>query len=68
MTEEAGVKKSGTQITGLVLGPAVFIALLLAPEPAGLEPAAWHVAAVAALLAIFWLTVPFRSPQPLCCR
>lgn len=34
----------------------VFAALLFAPAPDGLEPAAWRVAAVAILLAILWLT------------
>jgi sodium-dependent dicarboxylate transporter 2/3/5 len=41
---------------GLLLAIAVFVALLLAPAPDGLEPAAWRVAAVAILLAILWLT------------
>ncbi|WP_428097877.1 SLC13 family permease [Candidatus Rariloculus sp.] len=41
---------------GRVLGPTVFVAMLLLPAPEGLEPAAWRVAAVAMLLAIFWLS------------
>jgi len=55
MTEESEPGKSTGQMVGLALGPAAFFALLLMPVPAGLEPAAWRVAAVAALLAIFWL-------------
>jgi sodium-dependent dicarboxylate transporter 2/3/5 len=41
---------------GLILGVSVFVLLLLLPPPEGLAPAAWRVAAVAALLAIFWLS------------
>jgi solute carrier family 13 (sodium-dependent dicarboxylate transporter), member 2/3/5 len=39
-----------------VLGIGTSLALLALPAPAGLAPPAWHTAAVAALLAIFWLT------------
>ncbi len=41
---------------GRVLGPTVFVVMLLLPPPEGLEPAAWRVAAAALLLAIFWLS------------
>jgi solute carrier family 13 (sodium-dependent dicarboxylate transporter), member 2/3/5 len=41
---------------GLLIGLAVFIALLLLPAPAGMPDAAWRVVAVAALMAIWWLT------------
>lgn len=41
---------------GLWLGLAVAGAMLLAPAPAGLEPAAWRVAAVTALMAIWWVS------------
>jgi len=56
MTEESQPGKSTGQMIGLALGPAAFLAILLMPVPVGLEPAGWRVAAVAALLAIFWLT------------
>jgi sodium-dependent dicarboxylate transporter 2/3/5 len=46
----------GRKLAGLVLGVAVFAALLVLPAPEGLAIAPWRVAAVAALLAIFWLT------------
>ncbi|MEM7191642.1 MAG: DASS family sodium-coupled anion symporter, partial [Pseudomonadota bacterium] len=42
------------QLMGLVLGPTVFIALSLSSAPEGLSPAAWSVAALAALMAIWW--------------
>ncbi|MFT5539827.1 MAG: sodium-dependent dicarboxylate transporter 2/3/5 [Alphaproteobacteria bacterium] len=44
------------RITGLVLGFAVFALMLASPPPADLEVAGWHVAAVAILMAIFWMT------------
>ena len=37
-------------------GLAVFIAMLLAPAPAGMEPSAWHVAALTILMAAWWMT------------
>jgi sodium-dependent dicarboxylate transporter 2/3/5 len=43
-------------LIGRALGIGVFAALLWLPPPAGLAEAPWRVAAVAALLAIFWLT------------
>lgn len=43
---------------GLILGPALFLALLLAPAPAGLSLAAWRVAAVAVLMIVWWVTEP----------
>jgi di/tricarboxylate transporter len=41
---------------GMALGIAVFVLMLVLPPPEGLEPAPWRAAAVAVLLAIFWLT------------
>lgn len=41
---------------GQVLGPTVFVVMLLLPPPGDLEPAAWRVAAAAMLLAICWLS------------
>ncbi|HEU0076152.1 MAG TPA: DASS family sodium-coupled anion symporter [Longimicrobiaceae bacterium] len=41
---------------GLVLGPAVFALVLALPAPAGLGPAAWRVAAVGALMGIWWVS------------
>jgi solute carrier family 13 (sodium-dependent dicarboxylate transporter), member 2/3/5 len=47
---------------GLLLGPAVFIAMLLLPPPAGLEPQAWRVAATAVLMALLWVTEAVPIP------
>jgi sodium-dependent dicarboxylate transporter 2/3/5 len=41
---------------GLVLGPLLFVTALLLPAPAGMPPAAWRTAAVAILLAVWWMS------------
>ncbi|MEQ8508531.1 MAG: SLC13 family permease [Rhodospirillaceae bacterium] len=44
------------QRVGLVLGGAAFILFLMLPPPEGLSPAGWRAAAVAALMALWWIT------------
>ena len=44
------------RIVGRVLAAAVFTLMLFLPPPEGLSVEAWRVAAVAMLLAIFWLS------------
>lgn len=44
------------QRIGLALGPAAFILILLMPLPVGMNPAARKVAAVAVLMAVWWIT------------
>ena len=41
---------------GIVLGPALFALLRLLPAPGGMGEDAWTVAAVAVLMAVWWLT------------
>ncbi len=41
---------------GLFLGPLIFIILLLLPLPSGMSPEARAVAAVAALMAVWWIS------------
>lgn len=41
---------------GLLVGACVFALMLASPPPAELSVAGWHVAAVASLMAIFWMT------------
>ncbi len=58
---ESGFSASGeynalVQRYGLLLGLALFVALLLVPAPHGMPPAAWRTAAVAALMATWWIT------------
>jgi len=47
---------------GFFLGPAIFIVMLLLPEPAGMKPEAWKVAAVTVLMAIWWITEAIPIP------
>lgn len=47
---------------GLVLGPVIFIALLLAPAPAAMSIEAWRVAAVGLLMATWWITEAIPIP------
>lgn len=41
---------------GLFMGPLVFLAMLLSPEPEGMNPQAWKVAAVGLWMAIWWIS------------
>ena len=54
---------------GLLLGPAVFIALLLLPAPDGMSLAAWRTAAAASLMVIWWVAesvpIPVTALLPL---
>jgi len=47
---------------GLLLGPAAFLVLLVLPEPAGLSPQGMSVAAVAALMAVWWISEAIPVP------
>jgi sodium-dependent dicarboxylate transporter 2/3/5 len=44
------------RVIGLIVGPVAGLALLLAPAPAGLPPAAWATAAVGLWMAVWWMT------------
>jgi len=47
---------------GLLLGPLVFAGMLLLPAPAGMNPEAKRVAAVALLMAMWWMTEALPLP------
>jgi len=47
---------------GLVAGPLLFAALLAAAPPAGMESAAWKVAAAGILMAVWWVTEALPIP------
>jgi sodium-dependent dicarboxylate transporter 2/3/5 len=49
-------------LIGLILGPVAFLVLLVLPEPAGLSPQGMNVAAVAALMAIWWISEAIPVP------
>ncbi|WFS63139.1 DASS family sodium-coupled anion symporter [Pseudodesulfovibrio thermohalotolerans] len=60
MSDQAKSNK-GKQI-GFFLGPIVFVAMLLIPAPEGMKLEAWRVAAVTALMAIWWITEAIPIP------
>ena len=45
-----------TQRLGFWIGVAAFVLILLLPRPAGMTEPAWRTAAVAALMAVWWVT------------
>ncbi len=47
---------------GLLAGPAIALAMLLVGPPEGLEPVAWRTAAVAVLMATWWMTEALPIP------
>ena len=50
------------QLVGLVTGPLLMLALLLLPLPDGMSEAGLRVAAVATLMAVWWLTEAIPIP------
>ncbi|MDH3222172.1 MAG: DASS family sodium-coupled anion symporter [Gemmatimonadota bacterium] len=50
------------QRVGLILGPALFLAMLALPAPPGLGPEGWKTAAVAVLMATWWTTDAIPIP------
>lgn len=50
------------QKTGLFLGPLLFLALVLLPQPEGLQPEGQKTMAVAALMACWWITEALPIP------
>lgn len=58
-----------TQRIGLFLGPVVFIIMLSITPPEGMNPSAMKVAAIAALMAVWWITeavpIPATSLLPI---
>ncbi len=53
---------SARQLVGLVAGPLLMLALLALPLPAGMSEAGLRVAAVATLMAVWWLTEAIPIP------
>ncbi len=61
-TESSKRPRSRRQTIGLWLGPLVFVAMLLSPTPANMSPEAWLVAAMGALMAIWWISEAIPIP------
>ncbi len=59
---DAGGRLHARGRVGLILGPLLLVLLLLLPPPPGLDAAAWRVAALAALMATWWVTEPVPLP------
>jgi solute carrier family 13 (sodium-dependent dicarboxylate transporter), member 2/3/5 len=53
---------TGRQMIGLGLGPLLFLAMLFLPTPAGMTPAAQRMAAVALLMATWWMCESIPIP------
>ena len=51
---------SKKKLLGLIAGLATFAVMLLLPAPEGMTPKAWHMVAVVALIAIWWITEATR--------
>jgi sodium-dependent dicarboxylate transporter 2/3/5 len=52
--QEAGMRP--IQWAGFIGGAVLFVLMLILPAPGGLEPIGWRAAAVAALMAVWWIT------------
>ena len=50
------------QRLGLFLGPALFLFVAFMEAPAGVTAAAWQVAALTALMAVWWVTEAVPIP------
>lgn len=50
------------RLIGLLVGISVFMLMVFSPPPESLSPAAWRVAAVGLLMAIFWVTEALPLP------
>ncbi len=68
-SEHAEEIVTGSRIFALVAGPLLCFLMLILPPPADLAPEAWRVAAVAVLIAIWWISeaipIPITSLLPI---
>ncbi len=63
MSHEGEAGRAGTvRRIGRGLGPALYVALRLAPAPEGLGPEAWAVTALGAFMAVWWITEAVPLP------
>lgn len=68
MPKEKQTRRTAHRL-GRLTGAALFLILLLLPAPPALSPAGWKTAAVAVLMAVWWMTeaipIPFTALLPL---
>jgi solute carrier family 13 (sodium-dependent dicarboxylate transporter), member 2/3/5 len=50
------------RLMGIALGPVIFVGMILSPTPVGMSAAAWAVAAVGLLMAVWWATEAIPVP------
>lgn len=62
MTANAEPRTASTRWIRILSGLAVFALLLVLPPPEGMQPAAWRAAAVAVLMALWWITEAVPVP------
>ncbi|PIE56872.1 MAG: anion transporter [Desulfobulbus propionicus] len=62
VNEGAPKEYSRRQKIGLVLGPLLFLLVLVLPQPEGMTPAAQKMAAVACLMATWWMSEAIPIP------
>ncbi|TVQ42338.1 MAG: DASS family sodium-coupled anion symporter [Wenzhouxiangella sp.] len=62
MAPQSISRSNRRQRIGLWLGLLVFLTMLVLPEPANMTPAAWSVAALGALMAIWWISEAIPIP------
>ena len=60
--EPARGKRRRLHLTGLVVGLVAFAVMLALPPQGGMEATAWRVAAIAVLMAVWWLTEAVPVP------
>ncbi|WP_136799376.1 MULTISPECIES: SLC13 family permease [Desulfosediminicola] len=60
--EEEPKEYTNRQKFGLALGPLLFFLMLILPAPGGMEPVAQKMAAVACLMATWWMTEAIPIP------
>lgn len=54
--------QSYRQIAAIILGLSLFAVTSLLPPPENMSPTAWHVAGIAALMALWWITEALPIP------
>jgi len=62
LSDDTGDAPTPAARAGLVVGAGLFALLLLLPAPSGMSAEAWRTSAVAALMAVWWMTEAIPIP------